>query len=390
MSSGATTVPRISWDAVCARRLERHALVEPSPGATAADVVAAICGAHAQVMSAAELSIGLRLTDAARVAIQEALWWERSLIKTRGPRGTVHLLPARDLPMWTGALCALPPARSPFSPEIWLSPEQTDAVVAAIAAALAEAELTVEELTEAIVAAVGPWAGELVMPAFQGLWPRWRQIEDTAMNRGALCFGPNRGRKVTYTSPRRWLPDFRPADGATAVGELLKRYLRAYGPAMPGHFAQWLNVSRRWAADLFDAMAGELAEVEVEGNRAWVVAGDTDFPADPDQSVRLLPYFDAYAVGCHPRELVFPGRAAERALAGSQAGNFPVLLIGGVVAGVWHQRRSGKQLAFTVEPLAPLTAPQRRELEAQVGRITSFLAGTAQLTIGTVSVGPHA
>src|SRR2546430_11134802 len=32
---------------------------------------------------------------------QHALWQDRSLVKTFGPRGTVHLLPAADLPMWT-------------------------------------------------------------------------------------------------------------------------------------------------------------------------------------------------------------------------------------------------------------------------------------------------
>ena len=27
--------------------------------------------------------------------------------------------------------------------------------------------------------------------------------------RGVLCFGPDRGRQVTYTNPHRWLPGFR-------------------------------------------------------------------------------------------------------------------------------------------------------------------------------------
>lgn len=389
MSSRATTVPSLTWAAVCARRLERHALATPSPDGTPADVVAAMCGAHAQVLTAAELSIAIRST-ATRATIREALWDEHSLIKTRGPRGTVHLLPARDLPLWTGALGAIPSERSPFSAEIRLTPDQTDAIIAAIADALVDAELTTDELTEAIVAAVGPWAGELVMPAFQGFWPRWRQIEDTAMNRGAICFAPNRGRKVTYTNPRRWLPTFQPLDGPTALAELLKRYLHSYGPATPRHFAQWLAMSPRWATDLFASLTAELQEVEVEGTRMWVVAGDTAFPAVPPAGLRLLPYFDAYAVGSHPRDLVFPGPAAARALAGSQAGNFPVLLIDGVVAGVWHQRRAGKHLDLTVEPLAPLTAPQRRALDEQAERIATFLNATLRLTIGTVTVGAHA
>ena len=112
-----------------------------------------------------------------------------------------------------------------------------------------------------------------------------------------------------------------------------------------------------WAAGVFADLGGELERVEVDGVEGWVVAGDRSLPADTPRGLRLLPYFDAYVVGSHPRERVYPGRAAERALAGSQAGNFPVLLIDGVVAGVWHQRRAGKRLAVTVEPLAGCPPP---------------------------------
>jgi uncharacterized protein YukE len=380
----------LTWSEVVARRLERHALSAPARDARPADVAGAMCGAHAQVLSAAELSIGVRLAGATRADVQEALWTERSLVKTFGPRGTVHLLPARDLPMWTGALSALPRPPSPFPEDVRLTPEQTDAVIEAIADALSDAELTVDELTEAVVARAGSWAGDLVMPAFQGMWPRWRQATKTAAHRGALCFGPNRDRKVTYTSPRRWLPGFRPAEGRRALGELVRRYLQTYGPATPRHFAQWLACRPTWAAELFDSLSDVLETVEVDGDAAWVAAGDTAAPSAAPRGVRLLPYFDAYGVGSQPRERVFPGRAALRALAGSQAGNFPVLLVDGIVAGVWHLRRSGRRLDITVEPLDRLNSARRRELDAQVERIGEFLGGRPSLTIGTVSVGPHA
>jgi DNA glycosylase AlkZ-like len=263
----------MTWAQVCARRLERHALLAPAQGAQIADIVAAMCGAHAQVLSAAELSIGLRVGGITRADVREALWTERSLVKTFGPRGTVHLLPAQDLPMWIGALSAIPHAPSPFPKDTQLTPEQTDAVVEAISAALEDAALTIDELTEAIVASAGPWAGDLVMPAFNGMWPRWRQAVDTAANCGVLCFGPNRGRNITYTSPRHWLPGFRPADGATALADLVRRYLYAYGPATPQQFAQWLAAPRQWATELFDILAGELQQVEVGGAIAWVTSG---------------------------------------------------------------------------------------------------------------------
>lgn len=383
----------MTWSEVCARRLERHGLAAPLPDAQPADVVRAMCGAHAQILSAAELSIGLRIPGISREGVRAALWSERSLVKTFGPRGTVHVLPTQDLPLWTGALSAIPPASTPPA-DVRLTAAQTDQVVGAIAQALAVAdnELTIDELSEAVIAATGPWAGDLVMPAFQGMWPRWRQAIGVAANRGALCFGPNRGRKVTYTNPRRWLPGFAPAAERTALAEIVKRYLYAYGPATPRHFARWFGAPPGWAVELFDSLAGELAQVEFESAPAWVVAGDTATPSTPPQGVRLLPYFDAYAVGSHPRELVFPGRAAARALAGGQAGNFPVLLIDGAVAGVWHQRRAckGKTIEITVEPLDELTATQRRALDDQAERVGAFLEGSPRLTIGPVTVGAHA
>jgi hypothetical protein len=80
-----------------------------------------------------------------------------------------------------------------------------------------------------------------------------------------------------------------------------------------------------------------------------------------------------------------------RALAPSgQAGNHPVLLVDGLVAGVWHQSHSGRQIEITVEPLIRLTAGQRRALQAQVDRIGQVLEGNARFTTGTVSVGGHA
>jgi hypothetical protein len=61
------SVAVLSWAQVCARRLERHGLARPMPGggsAGIAGVVAAMCGAHAQVLSAGELSVAPRTVGA--------------------------------------------------------------------------------------------------------------------------------------------------------------------------------------------------------------------------------------------------------------------------------------------------------------------------------------
>jgi hypothetical protein len=373
----------VGWAAVRARRLDRHFLT--APGASAAAVVAAMCGAHAQILTAGELSVGLRLAGAVRDDVRAAVWESRELVKTFGPRGTVHLLPTRDLPMWTGALTAVPRPLPSFEQDVRLSPDELDAVVAGIATVLADAALTVDELDAALGDTLGGWAVRRSMPAFQQLWPRWRMAVATAADRGALCFGPDRDRKVTYTSPHRWHPGLAPLPAEEALSGLVHSYLRAYGPATPEQFARWLSAPVPWAVGLFAAL-----ELEPVGEWGWVVGGDADFPDAAPRGLRLLPYFDAYAVGSHPRDLVYPGRAAGRALARSQAGNYPVLLLGGVVGGVWHQKRSGRHLALTVEPLEPLSAARVRALGAEAERVAAFAGLSPRLTVGPVTVGAHA
>lgn len=392
-AAGPATVT-VTWAGANARRLARQhlhpdaAAAVASPFAEPGDAVAAMLGAHAQVLSAAELSVGLRGAGLTRTDVRTALWTDRTLVKTFGPRGTVHLLPAADLPRWTGALSAVPTGPNPFPKNARMTPDQVEAVVAAVGDALTGAELTIDELSDEVVARTGPWAGDLVMPGFQAMWPRWRQVLHLAGHRGALAYAPNRGRKATYTNP-----GCTPLPAAAALPALIERYLYAYGPATPAHVARWLAAPKRWAAERFAALAASGAIEEVtfgEDGPAWVVAGDTDFPDAPVRGVRLLPYFDAFTIASGPRERLFPGAAWERALGGGQAGNFPVLLVDGVVAGVWHQRRSGRRIAVTVEPLEPLSGARLRGLEEQVERVAAIMEGTAELTVGPVTVGPHA
>jgi hypothetical protein len=331
-----------------------------------------MCGAHAQVLSAGETSVALRMEGATRETVQRA----DGLVKTFGPRGTVHLLPLDDLPLWTGALSALPPGTA--APEYMrLTTQQRAEVIAAVGDALAHEDLTVDELTVEVVRRTGPWAGDLVMPAFQTYWPRWRQVIPDAANAGVLCYGPNRGRKTTYSNPHRFKP-FEPLPGEKALTELLHRYLYSYGPATPQQFARWLNTTPAFVKPYF----ADLPQVELNGEPVWHAPGDDEFPDEPVRGVRLLPYFDAYGVGSYPRELLFPGTAFSRALARGQAGNYPLLLVDGVVAGVWHQKKSGRKLQVTVEALQPLSRARQRVLDAEVHRLAAIL--------GDVTVGPHA
>jgi len=381
----------MSWPQVRARRLLRHGLAGDGFGSVA-EAARAMCGTHAQVMSAAEISLGLRCPGVTRSDVRAALWTDQTLVKTFGPRGTVHLLPAEDLALWLAALSAVPHEGS-VPATMAMTDDQKAAVITAIGDAVSEAGeagLTLDELSEQVPARAGSWAGDLVMPAFQQMWPRWRQSLNSAAHRGAAIFGPDRGRQVTYRSPAAFLKGRTPST-SKGLAWLVRAYLHGYGPARPRDFAQWLAGPARWAEQLFADLANELTEVQFADTIAYVVRGDTSTPDENAGGVRLLPYFDALVVGSHPRELLFPGPASTRARSPSgQAGNYPTLLVDGEVAGVWHAKRSGSKIAITVEPLRPLSAAQRRALDEEVERIGTITEAKPTLTIGAVSVGGHA
>jgi len=105
MKSGLPVAAELSWADVHSFRLARHHLLERAPKSKLAQVVGDIGGAQAQVMSLAELQIAVRVSCNVE-DVREALWKKRSLVKTWLMRGTLHLIPSADLPMFAAAMGA--------------------------------------------------------------------------------------------------------------------------------------------------------------------------------------------------------------------------------------------------------------------------------------------
>ena len=238
---------------------------------------------------------------------------------------------------------------------------------------------------------LGPGAGDRVMPAFQELWPRWRQAVGMASHRGVLCSDRNKGRRVSYTNPRRWLPGFSPAPEDEAIGTVITRYLYAYGPATPQQFAQWIGAPPVWAGEQFERHTRKLTKINFAGISTWAVGGMQKCRLKPTSALRsvlLLLYFDSYVVGSHPRDRLFrERRPAVHSLHPARPATIRSCWLMG-----WSAASASASAAahVTVEPLTRFTADQRQALETQAERIGKILGGQARLTVGTVTAGGHA
>src|SRR5207248_2089039 len=122
-------------------------------------VVRDTCGVHAQVMAAAELSIAARVAGITRADVQAELWDRRRLVKSWTVRGTIHLHPADELPLWTAARRVRPYWLEARFLETWgLTAARAEAIRAAIGDSLTGRALTREELGNEVARRVGRWA----------------------------------------------------------------------------------------------------------------------------------------------------------------------------------------------------------------------------------------
>ena len=333
------------WESVLAWRMERQHLTHR---AQALDVVSRICGLHAQVMSSAALTLLARVEDPPDV---DALLWERgALVKTWAMRGTLHLLRADELPLYTGAQGAVRPRTE--SP-VWLrhhglTAARAQALLEAIPAALRDGPLTREALAER--------AGE---PKLLG---GFGDLLKPVAFRGRLIFAPSEGQNVRFTLP----PPFTPLAADEAIRELTRRYLTAYGPATRENLALWFGSPSPASAGRWLKAVGAV-EVDVEGRRAWLLPEDVAAveAAAPSGVVRLVPAFDQYVVGTPRDETAALG--AERRDRVYRAGGWfsPVLLVDGVMAGVWREDDG----VVRIEPFAPIGADVRAAAEAEAARL---------------------
>jgi hypothetical protein len=360
----------LRWEQVHSWRLAQHSLAPRLASAQLLPVVARLGGIHAQLTSAAELSLAARLEGLPPAAVENALWRERTLVKTWAMRGTLHLLAAADLPLYVAARAALPIRRPPsYFTYHGLTPAEFDAIGEHAPQVLSATPITREALAAAVAQAAG-------MPNLRDvLLSGWGALLKPLAFRGELCFGPNQGQNVTFVRPAAWLGGWPgasvPDEPYAALQAVARRYLTAYGPATPEDFARWWGTDAGPAKKLFRSLGEELASVVIEGWPAWALAAHVDplrALAGP-RSVRLLPQFDAYVVGL-PRDqaaLLLP--LYKSRVHRPQGWISAVVLIDGRIAGVWeHERRRGK-VTVKVSLFAPPDSEQEQALAAEAARL---------------------
>jgi Winged helix DNA-binding domain len=358
-----------------AMRLDRHHLLDREP----ADLLMLcrdLCGVQAQVMSAAYLQLWARNHSLTRAEIEDALWKSRSLVKTSLMRQTLHVIAADEFPLYIAAL-----KRSRIKAVLGImarckiSRDEADDLTALILETLASGPLD----RAAIRAAVHPKVSKRVRSWMSKVW----SIMRIPVAEGLVCYGSGEGNQTTFIRTDQWLPGQATIDEHKAKCELLRRYLRAYGPATLKDFAHWSGMSMVEVRELELFAQDEFADRD----GLLHLRDDVEFlqeRAPKCASVHLLPHFDVYLLAHATKDHFLDPRFYKRVYR-NQGWISPVLLIDGEIAGVWRYDPAGKKLTVTIEAFQTVPRRLHRQIEQQAEALANFFGRTLELKSGKIA-----
>ncbi len=363
---------RLSEDQVLYFRARRGHLAGPG----APDVVAAardMIGAQAQQIAPALLALSQRTADRPTAAEVHARITDapRTLVRTWGQRGTLHLYDAaadwsdvnivRDRWSPGGRRGAIPPTATVNKVRKLLDNTDEAWTRANLEGMIPPKYMKVVE--EHLVA-------NRMAPEQAFRFAAGRVLWCIALN-GDACLGHKIGAEQTYLSRKQWFPELQWPERPTGkkaeqqifrIGvEMTRRYLALYGPATPkdvAHFfAAKVSEARTWIAEL-DATS-ELVDINCNERKHLIgLAEDADEltrsapKSMREWPIRMLPLWDSMMMGHADKSWTVPNDADRKRIWRAGAYVAATVIDRGRVVGIWKHKVQGKKLKVDVEALS--------------------------------------
>jgi DNA glycosylase AlkZ-like len=372
------------------RLLVRHHLARPGPSVE--DVADDVVGLHSSDPATVVLSARARLDQFAVADLEDALYERRTLLRMLAMRRTMFVVPL-DLAAVMNAACSralvvgehrklaamLTDAGVTTDADAWIDRVDAETIAALRAAGEPVPASTLTKLVPDLALQLRMAVGK----KYEGTVGVSTRVLFLLSTKGHIARGRPLGSWLS--SQYRWspmedwvgtLPDL---DERVARGELVRRWLGAYGPGTTDDLAWW----SKWTKAAVTAALGDVGAVPVTTDTgddaaapAWALADDVDdTPADlaaPDGAppVRLLPSLDPTIMGWkHRAWYLGPHRAA---LFDRNGNAGPTVWVGGRVVGAWAQREGGEVVTRLLEDVP---ARDARRVTAAARDLTAWMDG---------------
>lgn len=365
-----------------ARLAVRHHLARPARSVE--EVVAAIVGLHSSDPVSAFLSAWARVKGFVPADLEDALYDRRSLVRMLGMRRTIFVVP-RDLAPAMDEACTkalAPPERrrliGMLEEQGVAPPGQGARWVERVGAATLEALARRGEATARELARDVPELGAKLSFGEGKTWAGTMGVSTRV-----LFLLASEGRIVRTRPLGTWISGqyrwarteaglgepFAELDHGQACAELLRRYLRAFGPATTTDVRWWTGWTARLAARTLEALGA--VEVQLDEGTGYVLPDDLRPARSPDRWVALLPGLDPTVMGWKERGWFLGEHAPVLFDRNGNAG--PTVWADGRVIGGWTQVQDGEIRVDLLERVDPRTSAaidaERERLRAWFGDV---------------------
>jgi len=359
-------------------RLHSHGLALDAralaPGGVHGAVAATerLLAVQAQDYPAAKWALGVRSPGTTRAHVEEAV--DAGLIVRSWPmRGTLHLVPARDL-HWMLNLSTRRLVQGAKTRHAQLG--LTQDILESARAVACEALSGGRELSRADFLALLASHG-IDTSAQRGYHMIWFLAQT-----GTLCWGRQVGTQQVLVLLDEWVRDPRRLEGDEALGEFALRYFAGHGPATLADFAGWSQLTLTDARIGLAVARPHLAEFVCDDVSYFLPAdADADAPLRQRSDALLLPGFDEYFLGYRDRRAIVDAADELLVVPGKNGIILPLVVAGGRIVGTWRKQASVRAVGLTPAPFTAFTARQQAGLSRSVRDYGTFLGLDATLEV---------
>ena len=313
-------------------------------------VIERLAGMQAQWPQAPYVGLWSRVEGFRRETLERAIR-SGKVLKATVMRGTLHLVTARDYPVFFAAFRGM---------RTWADAaveEYGTQLVPAMRKLFAEGPLTFQEVLTHLEQEQG--IGDELLRR-RAWWVARTSAHVLHAPETALWTARPQALFAAVAEPVA-------VDTTAARTEIVRRYLAAVGPAARADLADWSGMRVSDFADAVDALEPLRRFRDERGRELLDLPRAPLPPADTPAPVRFLPKWDNVLLGFADRTRVLPEEYRKTVIAknGDVAQTF---LVDGLVAGTWRVEKT----KVVVEPFAPLARAARRELDEESRRLAEF------------------
>ncbi|WP_454199052.1 winged helix DNA-binding domain-containing protein [Nocardia sp. Marseille-Q1738] len=362
-----------------ARLAVRHRLATPERSGGVAEIARSVVALHATDPATVFLSVAARGDGLTPADVEQALYEDRSLLRMLAMRRTMFVAPVDLVPILQAACADALAHKQRRTYGKYLAQEgvgdgDVQGWLAEVEAETHKALLERGSATGAQLSKDVPRLRTQVNPAPEKSYSKPTNITTwvlvTLGCEGRIVRGRPNGSwassQYTWAPIESWLPEGVAAvPAAEARVELVRRWLRAFGPAPVSDIKWWTG----WTLGEVRAALGalDLVEVDVEGVTGVLLADDLEPVAAPEPWAALLPALDPTPMGWQARDWFL---GSHRPSLFDRNGNIgPTVWWDGRIVGGWAQRKDGEIVYRLLEDVG---ADAQSLIAAESQRVTDW------------------